>query len=266
MDDLPGLLPVAIEAATRGAAITRERAPSMVTAKGSARDMTTDVDLAVEEAVREFLAEEAPGISFLGEEYGLLGESDAGAMWVLDPIDGTANFVHGVPLCAISLGLVAEGETSLGVIVLPFLDACYHAMKEHGAYLNNERIAVRRSSTLASAVVSMGDYEVGPGSAKANRTALAVAEVLAANVQRVRMLGSAAIDLAWVADGKLDGTIILSNEPWDTSAGALLAQESGAIVMDRSGKPHELTSTATIALAPTLASELFPLLSAILDG
>jgi myo-inositol-1(or 4)-monophosphatase len=266
LDDPAAALPVAIEAVTRATNIVRERIPLVVTAKRSIRDMATDVDLSVENAVREFLDRESPDTNFLGEERGISGKSEGKPMWVLDPIDGTANFLHRLPLCAVSLGLIDGTRTVLGVISLPFLGSFYYAIAGHGAFRNEDPIAVSCADSLSAAIVSIGDYEVGQDAEEKNRTALAVTSALAASVQRIRMIGSAAIDLAWVAEGKLDATIILANEPWDTSAGVLIAREAGATVLDRDGSSHGLDATATIAFAPPLAIELLPLLKHALDG
>lgn len=265
MDDPAAVLPVAIEAVARATNIVRERVPLVVTAKRSIRDMATDVDLSVENAVREFLDQESPDTSFLGEECGLFGKTEGKPIWILDPIDGTANFLHRLPLCAVSLALIDGTRTVLGVISLPFLGSLYYATEGEGAFLNREPIATSRTDSLSTAIVSMGDYEIGHDAEERNRTAFAVTEALAANVQRIRMLGSAATDLAWVAEGKLDATVILANEPWDTSAGVLIAREAGATVLDRDGSSHGLESTATIALTPPLVVELLPLLKRVLD-
>lgn len=265
MDDPAAILPVAIEAVTRAANIVRERVPHVVTAKGNIRDMATDVDLAVENSIREFLAREFPGANFLGEEQGLYNEGEDEPMWVLDPIDGTANFLHRLPLCAVSLGLTDGARTVLGVISLPFLGSLYYAAQDRGSFLNDGPIATSPTRNLNTAIVSIGDYEVGQDAERRNRTAFAVTEALAASAQRVRMLGSAALDLAWVAEGKLDATVILANDPWDTCAGVIIAREAGATVLDRDGSSHRLESTATIALTPSLATELLPLLRRVLD-
>ncbi|MFN2494536.1 MAG: inositol monophosphatase [Pseudonocardiaceae bacterium] len=151
------------------------------------------------------------------------------------------------------------------MISLPFLGSLYYATAGRGAFRDEHPIAASGTDSLSAAIVSIGDYEVGQDAEKKNRTASAVTSALAASVQRIRMIGSAAIDLAWVAEGKLDATVILANEPWDTSAGVLIAREAGAAVLDRDGSSHGLDSTATIAFAPPLAIELLPLLKRALD-
>jgi hypothetical protein len=120
MTTAPGsLLPVAVDAVALASDLVRTRMPGLLTAKGD-RDMSTEVDYAVERAVRDFLHDKTPDIAFLGEEEGATGAPGAELLWALDPIDGTANFVHGIPLCGISLGLVHRNRPVVGVIDLPF--------------------------------------------------------------------------------------------------------------------------------------------------
>jgi myo-inositol-1(or 4)-monophosphatase len=126
-------------------------------------------------------------------------------------LDGTSNFAHGLPLCAISLALLHDGRPVVAVI-----DA------------------------------------TGDGADRKNELRVAATIQLTPRVHRIRMLGTAAVDLAWVADGRLDASVTLGNKPWDASAGVLIAREAGATVTDANGRPHDLTSAATIAAAPAL--------------
>ena len=255
MDHL-SLLPVAREAVAIGRRIVTSRAPRSVTAK-SERDLVTDIDLAVEEAVREFLARETPDIGLVGEEHG--GERGA-LWWVLDPVDGTANFARGIPLTGISLALVSGERSVVAAIDLPFLDTVYTAVEDYGAFAGDTRIAVSGASELADAMVSLGDFAVGADAGPKNRLRLALLEQLGARAERVRMIGTAAADLAWVAHGRLDATIILSNLPWDTMAGVLLVREAGGLVLDADGSDHTVSSASTIALAPGLRDVVLELL------
>lgn len=261
MTAVRALLPVALEAVDIAAGIVRTHLPGIVAAKGD-RDMVSEVDLAVERAVRDFLTDRTPDIRFLGEENGVSGTGDD-LLWALDPIDGTANFVRGLPLCAISLGLARRDRAVLGVIDLPFLDSRYTATEGHCAHKNGQPIRVSQTNQLADAIVAIGDYATGTSADTRNRARLAITTQLAATVQRVRMLGSAAIDLAWLAEGHLDATIMLSNKPWDTAAGVAIAREAGAHVMDTDGTDHTLTSTATIASTPLLADAVTQLVQAV---
>ncbi len=256
---LSNLLPIAVEAVDRASTVLRERAPGQVTIKGD-RDPATEVDYAIERDVRAFLLERAPEVGFLGEEDGRFGASDSGFMWALDPVDGTVNFIHGVPLCGVSLGLVHRETPVLGVIELPFLGCRYSAVLGGGAFRGTDRIQVQSHHELQDAVVAIGDYAVGEDSAAENARRLRLTEHLAAAVQRVRMFGSAATDLAWVADGRITACVMLSNKPWDTVAGVLIAREAGADVIDRHGRPHTLHSDSTVAVAPRLRNALVDLL------
>jgi myo-inositol-1(or 4)-monophosphatase len=262
MTDAPAaLLPVALKAAEIASELVRTRVPGLLTAKGD-RDMASEVDYAVERAVRDYLKERTPDIAILGEEEGITGDTTGELLWAIDPVDGTANFVRNIPLCGFSLGLIQRGRPAVGVIDLPFLGTRYHAAQHTGAYLGDRRIQASMTTDLKDAIVAIGDYAVGEGAEAKNRQRIALTERLAANVQRVRMLGSAAIDLAWVAEGKLDASITLSDKPWDTAAGVIIAREAGAKVTDQNGTDHTLTSGATIATTPALADDITPLITA----
>jgi len=254
MTDYFDLLNIASAAVDIAADLLQTHRPGVLTAKGD-RDMATEVDYAIEHRVRTFLHDATPSIGFLGEEEGNLGGKSE-LMWALDPIDGTANFVHGIPLCGVSLGLVRENRPVLGVIDLPFLGTRYTAFEDNGAYANGTPIAVSTTDRLDQAIVAIGDYAVGDNAQQRNQLRLAVTEQLAATVQRVRMHGSAAVDLAWLAHGKLDALITLSNKPWDMAAGVIIAREAGAQVVDKDGTPHTLQSQATIAAGPGLIASV----------
>jgi myo-inositol-1(or 4)-monophosphatase len=222
----------------------------------------SEVDLAVERAVREFLSSRTPGLGFLGEEGGPSGDQSSALTWVFDPVDGTANFLHDMPLCAVSLGLVSSsGDPVLGVIDLPFLGARYTAVRGQGAYRDGRRIRVRKPTHLGEAIVAVGDYAVGGAQAEeTNRVQLVLTGHLAERVQRIRMLGSAAIDLVWVAEGKLDASVIFANNSWDISAGVVIASEAGAVVTDIDGSPHTPDSVGTVTVTKPLAGELLDLI------
>ena len=258
------LLPIALEAVDVANELVRSRPPGAVTSKGD-RDMATEVDLAVERTVRSFLEKKTPTIGFLGEEEGPTGSQDE-PLWTLDPVDGTANFAHGLPLCGISLGLIHNGRPVLGVIDLPFLGSRYSAVERHGAFVDQRRLHARHTTKLQDAIIAVGDYAVGPDATANNRLQLAITEQLAARALRVRMLGSAAIDLAWVAEGRLDASIALSNTPWDMAAGVILAREAGARVVDKDSSPHTFESAATVAAGPQLLDEITDLLRQVDTG
>jgi myo-inositol-1(or 4)-monophosphatase len=259
--DPASLLPVALRAAETAAEMMRTRRPARLTEKHD-RDLVSDVDIAIEREVRAMLEQATPDIGFLGEEEGLTGDSHAGWLWTLDPIDGTSNFAHGIPLCATSLALLHNGDPVIGVIEAPFLGQRYHAVQGHGAYTGDQQLAASTTRHLRDAVVSVGDYATGPGADRLNETRLAVTVQLAPRVHRLRMIGTAALDLVWVAQGRLDASITLGNNPWDMSAGVLIAREAGAVVVDSDGSPHNFRSAATIAAAPGLVDQVILLVHA----
>jgi myo-inositol-1(or 4)-monophosphatase len=233
------------------------RASGNVTMKGD-RDMSSDLDVEVEREVRRFLRERTPDIGFLGEEEGASGQGEK--TWVLDPIDGTANFLRGLPLCGVALGLVENNRPTLGVISLPFLNESYSAIVGDGAYSARRRLSVRATSSLDEAIVGIGDYAIGPDAATKNAGRIVLTGQLAANVQRIRMVGSAATDLAWLAAGRLDASITLSNHPWDMVAGAIIAKEAGASVIDIDGTDYTLGSSNVIACGPGITEPLLALI------
>lgn len=257
MTELAGLLSVARKAVAEGADLLSRAVPGKVHAK-SDRDFVTELDLEIQRTVQRYLHAATPGIGFLGEE----SDSDAAAgpeaeqVWILDPIDGTSNFIHGLPLCAVSLALVRDGQPRVGVIHAPFLGAEYYAAEGAGAFADGMRLSVGAARQLREAIVSIGDYAVGPDAAVANRNRFALTRKLAESVERIRMFGSAALDLVWVAEGRTDGCVILSNKPWDMAAGVVIARESGAVVLDSDGTEHSVRARHTIAANPVLAREL----------
>jgi myo-inositol-1(or 4)-monophosphatase len=258
--DDAGLLLAAERAVDLGAQILRQGRSHLgaLIDKGD-RDFATNVDVEIEAAITASLASADPSISFLGEEQG--GESEAGALWVLDPIDGTINFARELPLCTISLSLVVAGQPVLGIVDAPLLGERFVARQGGGAYLNGRRLAVSEVSGLREAIVGVADFKVGAGSEDENRVHLAVIGRLARESLRVRMLGSAALDLAWLAAGRLNATVMLSNLPWDVTAGLLLVREAGGMVYDYDGSDHGPASRCTIASVPSLADPMLGIIA-----
>lgn len=258
MTDLRPLLAAAFCAMDTAADLAKNHEAGIAYPKGD-RDMVTDLDIEIERAVRTRLRQDAPDVAFLGEE-----ESPASSTmdltWALDPIDGTANLVHNLPLYAVSLALVQEDRPLLGIIDLPTLGQRYWAVQGQGAWLDGKRIQASKRDRLADAMVTIGDYAVGSNAAIKNRLRLNITAELADRVLRVRMLGSAAIDLTWLAEGKTDACILLSNKPWDTAAGVIIAAEAGAQVVDLDGSTHTMRSKAAIAAAPGLIADIIGLI------
>ncbi|HUO41144.1 MAG TPA: inositol monophosphatase family protein [Mycobacterium sp.] len=250
------LFDTAWQATQIGADILASARPVSVRKKGD-RDLVTDVDLRIQRDITNYLTHTTHRISVYGEEsFSWPDLAAAELLWVLDPIDGTSNFVHGLPLCAVSLALLHHGEPLIAVTRAPLLNRTYHAIRHHGAFLNGDPIAASGTTDLVDAIVSIGDYAVGHDASARNRFRLALTTELVPRVERIRMFGAATLDLAFVAEGAADACIIMCNKPWDTAAGTLIAREAGATITDAGANPHTHQSSSTIATAPGIAQQL----------
>jgi myo-inositol-1(or 4)-monophosphatase len=229
-------------------------------AKGD-RDYASRVDFQIEDAIRDELARATREIPFLGEERG--GHLHAPLLWVLDPVDGTTNFIKGSPLCGISLALLSDGQPIFGIVDLPLLGERYVARAGGGAYLNGTRLHMPDVHRLADAVVGVTDFAVADDRFVENPIHVALLARLAPRALGVRAHGSAALDLAWLAAGRLSASMMLSNRAWDVSAGVLLAREAGGLTYDSDGSEHGVGSRFTIASAPSLKNSLLELLPAV---
>lgn len=220
------------------------------------RDFASDLDLAVEDLLRAHLAEATPEVAFLGEERGVSGDADSPYAWVLDPIDGTVNLVHGLPVFCVSLGLTYEGDPVAGVVHSPPLGERFSAAKGSGATLGGKTIACSDTADLAEALVAFPDFALADRPADVNAERLRLITDLVPRVQRIRMMGSAAMDLCWVAAGRFDATVLPQSNLWDVAAGVVIAREAGAVVLDRHGVPFGAGSTSVVAAASGLAPQL----------
>jgi myo-inositol-1(or 4)-monophosphatase len=257
------LFETAWQATQIGADILASAHPQSVRKKGD-RDLVTDVDLRIQRDITNYLAHATPQISIYGEESSSRPDlAAAELLWVLDPIDGTSNFVHGLPLCAVSLALLHHGEPTIALTRAPLLNRTYHAIRHHGAFLNGDPIAASGTTDLVDAIVSMGDYAVGDDASARNQRRLALTAALVPRVERIRMFGAATLDLAFLAEGATDAAIIMSNKPWDTAAGTLIAREAGATTTDANANPHTHQSTSTIATAPGITQQLTGIIETI---
>jgi myo-inositol-1(or 4)-monophosphatase len=261
--DLPTLLGIARTAVQHGADHLTTHAVQQIASKGPG-DVVTDLDLSVEQVVLAFLSTHTPGIGRRSEEAG--GDPATPLRWVLDPVDGSVNLAHGLPLYGISLALVDDVRALLGVISLPMLGRTFWGAEGLGAWCNDQRISPSTVSDLRSAVVAVGDYGTGDGAEERNAVAVALHRELAATAGKVRMFGSAAVDLALTAAGALDASITLGNRDWDMAAGVAIARAAGATVTDTDGSPHTLASRTTIVTAPGLTDPLISTLNKVTAG
>ncbi len=199
-----------------------------VSMKGPA-DFVSNADRKAEEILHAELSKARPAFGFLMEERGRVDGADGLHEWVVDPLDGTTNFLHGIPMFAISVGLVKAGVPVAGVIFNPVSDELYVAETGQGAFLNDRRIRVAARRKLLDAVVSCGLPHLGRGDhAQFNRELAAVQKQVAG----LRRTGAASLDLAWVAAGRFDAFWERKLSPWDMAAGIILVREAGGFVSD----------------------------------
>lgn len=252
---------VAERGVLRGAEIVRKRTDRASTEKG-AGDYVTDVDVASERAIVELLRAETPDVPVLGEEEGGAALSAGGRAWVVDPLDGTTNFLHGLPIVGVSVALVEDGMPVAGAVAAPFLGERTIAARGEGAIRVDGRgrrrpVAVSERPP-ARAVVGTGF----PFRRKENLPRyLPVLEAALERFEDLRRPGAAALDLAWVAAGVFDGFFELGLSPWDVAAGALLILEAGGVVSDWAGGGGWLGGDI-LAGSPAVHAELLELAAA----
>ncbi|MDT3400003.1 inositol monophosphatase family protein [Streptomyces sp. B1866] len=250
------LLTVALEAARRAGDLLRDGRPAdlgVAATKSSPIDVVTEMDLASEKLIADFLAERRPDDGLLGEE-GAHADGSSGVRWVIDPLDGTVNYLYGLPSWSVSIAAERDGETVVGVVAAPMRRETYHAVLGGGAYAGRTRLRCRPAPDLAQALVGTGfGYRAERRAAQAE-----VVRVLLPRVRDIRRGGSAAIDLCDVACGRLDGYYERGLNPWDMAAGALVAREAGALTGGRPGEPP--SGELTVAASPGLFEPLQRLL------
>lgn len=254
--DLPALLEVALHAARAGGEIVLDAfgAARDVRAKGPG-DWVSATDTASERAVRACLVEGAPDLPVFGEEEG--GER-AEVGWLVDPLDGTANFLHRYPVVGVSIGLVVGTEPVVAVVHAPMLDDTYWATRGGGAFRDGERLSVSERPVEA-AICATGF----PFRAKRDRLPeyFPVFERALTTFEDLRRAGAASLDLAWTAAGVYDGYFEQGLGPWDVAAGALLVREAGGVVTDWQGDPDAwLRSGDIVAAPPTTHPEILALI------
>jgi myo-inositol-1(or 4)-monophosphatase len=257
--DLDALLAAALDAAHRGGTIVRDAfgAPRNVVEKAPG-DWVSDTDTASERAVRDALLGAFPDIPVVGEEEG--GERTR-LGWLVDPLDGTANFLHRFPVVGVSIALVADGEPIVAVVEAPLLGDTYTARRGGGARRGDEELRVG-SRPVAQAIVATGF----PFRKKRERLDeyFPVFERALRTFEDLRRAGAAALDLAWCAAGVFDGYFEQALGPWDVAAGALLVREAGGVVTDWRGDPRAwLESGDVVAGPPALHDEVLRVIAAV---
>jgi myo-inositol-1(or 4)-monophosphatase len=233
-----------------------------VSLKGPA-NFVTAADKKAEETLYKELVKARPGYGFLGEEGGVREGSDKSHIWVVDPLDGTTNFLHGIPHFAISIGLARDGVLIAGVVYNPVTEDLFVAERGKGAFLNEQRIRVAARKRLQDSVITCGLPHYGRGDlALGTRETAAMAEQVAG----LRRFGSAALDLAWVAAGRFDGYWERNLQPWDVAAGQVLVREAGGFVTDMVGKDATYETGDIVAGNDTLLRQIVKVLKGVSKG
>ena len=219
-----------------------------ITNKEGVNNLVTEADHAAEKAIFEVIRQDYPDHFILSEETGEIVQ-DSSYKWIIDPIDGTVNFANGIPICCVSIGIEQDGQMILGAVYNPFINEFYFAQKGFGATLNDKKIQVSEKTNVIKSCLVTGfpytylDMENGP---------LQVFEKLIRKGVPVRRLGSAAIDLCWVAAGRFDGFYEHKLQAWDSAAGFLMVEEAGGKVTDFKGdhyspyQPHIIATNGKI--------------------
>ena len=221
-------------------------------------DFVTEVDRAAEAAIISVLREAYPNHAILAEESGVTKGSQDEFVWIIDPLDGTTNFIHGVPQFAVSIGLKHKGVITQGVVYDPAKNELFTATRGAGAFLNDKRIRVAKRDRI-------GDALIGTGFPFSKLELLdryiAMFRKVTPNCAGIRRPGAAALDLAYVAAGRFDGFWEMGLSPWDIAAGSLLIQEAGGLVGDFSGEGGYLESGEVVAGSPKVFAQLLGLIA-----
>jgi len=256
----PNFLHVCERAARAGGQVLLDMLGEVKPSEKGPKDLVTEADIASQDVIREIVLSEFPDHLFLGEEDTGCEAEDApqpgkapGYCWIVDPLDGTTNFVHRMPSFAVSIALEYQGEVITGVVFDPCANECYTAARGRGAALNGQRLATSDCHTLNEALVATGfATSVKRGSIEIERFIEMLPEC-----QALRRLGSAALNLCYVASGRMDGYWATSVKAWDVAAGSLILTEAGGSIRHIDGGPFSLTDPRFSASAnETLLAEM----------
>lgn len=262
------ILEVAIEASKKAGTIILENSSGadVTKTKYNSKDLLTKIDPLCEQIIKETVLAEFPEHDFLGEEgvqpgnlasaAAIESKLDSEFLWIVDPIDGTTNFVHGMPMCMPSIACCKNNEVIVGVIFDPHRDELFTAMKGRGAFMNGKPIQVGQQDSIGDAIVAMGSP---PGELSIEKSLLGIQHLMP-KVRTIRMLGSAALMLAWVANGRLTAYWEYDLSSWDIAAGALIIMEAGGRFTNLKGEPFTITTRKICASNGKVHDELLSIL------
>jgi myo-inositol-1(or 4)-monophosphatase len=256
------MLNIAVKAARRAAGIINRASRNLdviAVKEKAAKDFVSEVDREAEQAIIRTLREAYPGHAILAEESGATaGAGNSEFEWIIDPLDGTTNFLHGFPQYAVSIALAQKGVITQAVVYDPVRNDLFTATKGRGAFLNESRLRVSKRPYIQSALIGTGFPYRQLDHLEAY---LRMMRDIIRNSAGLRRPGSAALDLAWVAAGRLDGFWELGLSKWDIAAGGLLITEAGGLVGDLQGNAGYLESGNIVAGNPKVFAQLLPLIA-----
>lgn len=221
--------------------------------KNGPADPFTIADVRAEQTVKSILAEAYPDYGFLGEEGGVTVGADASNTWICDPLDGTANFLIGLPIWAVNIALQRDGEIGAGVTYVPMLDELFRAELGGGAFLNDAPIRVSKREGLTQAILGVGIPFMGKPRQEQFHAEM---QRLTHQVSGVRRLGAGAVDMAYVACGRFDAYWEQSVSAWDMAAGAVIVREAGGVVTDTLGNRLDIMNGTVLAATPQIQTAL----------
>ena len=261
--ELANILEIAAKASLKAGKILRELygKPHQISHKGDI-DLVTEADISSENAILAILDKAGLHAEILAEEsQSIYNEIPTGPVWIIDPLDGTTNFAHGFPWFAVSIAYAEKGGSRVGVIYCPMQDELFCGCLDSGAWLNGKPIRVSGIPVLDKSLLATGfPYDVRKRPAKV----LAVLEAVLIRVQGVRRAGAAALDLAYVACGRLDGFWEIKLKPWDTAAGQLLLEEAGGKISDFRGNSYSPFIPEILATNGLIHKELLSVIRDVL--
>jgi myo-inositol-1(or 4)-monophosphatase len=258
--DLEAIRNTGIGAAYRSAEILNSRLGRLTAVrKKGPTDLVTEADIESEKQIIQAIRARFPDHEILAEETGLNKKSASRYKWIIDPLDGTTNFAHGLPLFSISIAFAVEDETATGIVLNPVTGELFCAVSGKGATLNGRPIRVSGTGSVANSLLVTGfPYDA----ASKIKPLISRFEACLSAAGGIRRLGSAALDLCFVACGRFDGFWEESLKPWDTAAGALIAKEDGAVVTDFHGSPYQMNDIQILATNGLIHEEMRSLLKA----
>lgn len=220
-------------------------------------DLVTDSDLEAEKAILHMIRTHFPADRVIAEESGSRGESHD-RVWLIDPLDGTTNYAHGFPFFAVSIALEIKGKAVLGIVYNPHLEEYFEAVKGSGARLNNRRITVSGTKKIGESLLATGfPYDIQENA----KDVLELFGRIITKAQGVRRPGSAALDLCYVACGRIDGFWEKGLHPWDTAAGAVIVQEAGGVLATYQGADYTPYENTVVAANPVLLEKMLGIIS-----